>query len=296
VSFGGFDCCLLFVVGGGRNKLESTLLTLILTPLKPNTQSVCGLGCTLLNPTQVLLNHLLTQHGFLKTCGQIVNLLLKLGVLFGSMEKLTLERDTCFSRRGQNSVARKMIKFVLKIFNLNGSSLQIRSKHQATSAGTQKCGTSFELSEFQPGTVKQHSNMQVNEPQIYIVNHDHSISIIWLGTHIIVRGSKRSNLIKRTLKLKIQLFILVKNFTKQLVLVAKSIFKFGDSQGKTPGDESSLTSESELEMCRDDLPMRQRPVKSPVLRLGLTSSLKLKDSSLEKLRSPRAAHTRDIIF
>jgi hypothetical protein len=101
VSFGGFDCCFLFVVGGGRNKLGSTLLTLILTLLKPNTQSICGLGCTLLNPTQVLLNYFLAQNGFLKTCSQIGNLLLKLGVLFGSMEKLTLERDTCFTRRGQ---------------------------------------------------------------------------------------------------------------------------------------------------------------------------------------------------
>jgi hypothetical protein len=54
---------------------------------------------------------------------QIGNLLLKLSVLFGSMEKLTLERDICFTRRGQNSVARRMIKFVHKIFNLNGSSL-----------------------------------------------------------------------------------------------------------------------------------------------------------------------------
>jgi hypothetical protein len=221
------------MVDGARNKLGSTLLTLILTPLKSNTQSVCGLGCTLLNPTQVLLNYLLTQHGFLKTCSQIGNLLLKLGVLFGSMKKLTLERDTCFTRRGKNSVARRMIKFVLKIFNLNGSNLQIRSKHRATSAGTQKCGTSFELSEFQPGTVKQPSNMRVNEPQICIVNHDHSTSITWLGTHIIVHGSKRSNLRKRTLNLNIQLFVLAKNLTRQLVLVAKSIFKFGDSQRKT---------------------------------------------------------------
>jgi hypothetical protein len=100
VRFGGFDCCFFFVVGGARNKLGSTHLTLILTPLKPNTQSVCGLGCTLLNPTQVFLNHLLTQHGFLKTCSQIGNLLLKLSVLFGSMKKLTLERDTCFTRGG----------------------------------------------------------------------------------------------------------------------------------------------------------------------------------------------------
>jgi hypothetical protein len=100
VSFGGFHCCFLFVVGGGRNKLGSTLLTLVLTPLKPNTQSVCGLGCTLLNLTQVILGHFLTQNGFLKTCSQIGNLLLKLGVLFGSMEKLTLERNTCSARRG----------------------------------------------------------------------------------------------------------------------------------------------------------------------------------------------------
>jgi hypothetical protein len=75
----------------------------------------------------------------------------------------------------------------------------------------------------------------VNEPQIRIVNHDHSTSITWLGTHIIVRGSKRSNLRKITLKLKIQLFVLAENLTKQLVLVAKSIFKFGDLQRKTLG-------------------------------------------------------------
>jgi hypothetical protein len=93
----------------------------------------------------------------------------------------------------------------------------------------------FELSEFQPGTIKQTSNMRVNEPQIRIVNHDHNTSVTWLGTHIIVRGSKRSNLRKRTLKLKIQLFVLVKNLTKQHVLVAKSIFKFGDSQRNTLG-------------------------------------------------------------
>jgi hypothetical protein len=46
---------------------------------------------------------------------------------------------------------------------------------------------------------------------------------------------KRSNLRKITLKLKIQLFVLMKDLTKQLVLVVKSIFKFGDSQKKTLG-------------------------------------------------------------
>jgi hypothetical protein len=49
-------------------------------------------------------------------------------------------------------------------------------------------------------------------------------------------------------------------------------------------------------MCRDDLPIRQRPVKSFVLRLGLPSSSELEESSLEKSRSLRAAHAWDIIF
>jgi hypothetical protein len=54
----------------------------------------------------------------------------------------------------------------------------------------------------------------------------------------------------------IQLFVLTEDLTKQLVLVVKNIFKFDDSQGKTLGDESLLTSESESEMCHEDLPMR----------------------------------------
>jgi hypothetical protein len=87
-------------MGGARNKLGSALLTLIFTSLKPNSQFVCGFGCTLLNSAQILLDHLLTQSSFLKMCNQIGHLLLKLGVLFASMGKLTLERNTCFTRRG----------------------------------------------------------------------------------------------------------------------------------------------------------------------------------------------------
>jgi hypothetical protein len=100
MGFDWFKCFLFFMVAGGRNKLRSTLLTFLLISLKPNTQFLCGLGCTVLNLAQILLDHFLTQSSFLKTCSQIGNLLLKLGVLFGSMEKLTLERDTCFVRRG----------------------------------------------------------------------------------------------------------------------------------------------------------------------------------------------------
>jgi hypothetical protein len=100
MGFGWFECFLFFMVAGARNKLRSTLLTFLLTSLEPNTQSVCGLGCTLVNLAQILLNHFLTQSGFFKVSSQIGNLLLKLGVLFGSLEKLTLERNTCFARRG----------------------------------------------------------------------------------------------------------------------------------------------------------------------------------------------------
>jgi hypothetical protein len=100
VGFGWFECFLFFVVVGARNKLRSTPLTLILTSLKTDTQFISGFGCTLLNPTQVILNHFLAQSSFLKTCSQIGNLLLKLSVLFSSMEKLTLERTTEFARRG----------------------------------------------------------------------------------------------------------------------------------------------------------------------------------------------------
>jgi hypothetical protein len=128
VRFGGFDCFLLLVVGGVRDELRSVLLTLVLTPLKVNTQFLCGFSCTLLNLTQVILNHFLAQNIFLKTCSQIGHLLLLLCVLFGGMEKLTLEITTHHIWRGQNSVARSMIKSVLKIFNLNHRSLQIRSK------------------------------------------------------------------------------------------------------------------------------------------------------------------------
>jgi hypothetical protein len=42
---------------------------------------------------------------------------------------------------------------------------------------------SFELSEFQFGTVKSTCNLRVHEPQIRVVNHDHFVVITWFGTH-----------------------------------------------------------------------------------------------------------------
>jgi hypothetical protein len=78
----------------------------------------------------------------------------------------------------------------------------------------------------------------------------------------------------------------VKKLAKQLAMIVERL----------SGDASLLTSESESEMCRKDLPMRQRLVKSPVLRLGFSSSSELEESSQEKSRSLRVAQTRDIIF
>jgi hypothetical protein len=37
VGFGWFECFLLFVIVGATNKLRNTLLTRIITSLKPNT-------------------------------------------------------------------------------------------------------------------------------------------------------------------------------------------------------------------------------------------------------------------
>jgi hypothetical protein len=76
VSFGEFDCFQLLVVVGARNKLGSTLLTLVLTSLEANAQFICELGCTLFHTVQVILNPFFTHHSSLNTRSQIANLLL----------------------------------------------------------------------------------------------------------------------------------------------------------------------------------------------------------------------------
>jgi hypothetical protein len=87
-----------------------------------------------------------------------------------------------------------------------------------------------------------------------------------------------------------------KSLPRNLSWLQRAFLSSATHKEKPLGDESSLTSESESEMCHDDLPMRQRSVKSSVLRLGLSSSSELEESSLEKSRSLRAAHAQDIIF
>jgi hypothetical protein len=88
----------------------------------------------------------------------------------------------------------------------------------------------------------------------------------------------------------------MKNYVKQLVLVAKGTLKLGDSQRKTLRDRSSVTLESESKMFLEDLPMMQRSVKSAFLDLGFSSSSELEKSSLENSKSLKAAHARNMIF
>jgi hypothetical protein len=101
---------------------------------------------------------------------------------------------------------------------------------------------------------------------------------------------------KNTFKLKIQFLVFMKNYVKQLVLVAKGTLKLGDSQRKTLRDRSSVTLESESKMFLEDLPMMQRSVKSVFLDLGFSSSSELEKSSLENSKSLKAAHARNMIF
>jgi hypothetical protein len=82
------------------------------------------------------------------------------------------------SRRRETAKANERHEFVLKILNLNGSSLQIKSKHRTSSTSTQKCGTSLELFEFQPSTIKEASNRRIHKLKIRIVDHDHFAVII----------------------------------------------------------------------------------------------------------------------
>jgi hypothetical protein len=75
----------------------------------------------------------------------------------------------------------------------------------------------------------------MHKPRICIVNHDHFAVITWFGIHIIVHGSKSSNFGRSTFKLKIQLFVFMKDLAKKLVLITNGILKLDDSQRKTLG-------------------------------------------------------------
>jgi hypothetical protein len=88
----------------------------------------------------------------------------------------------------------------------------------------------------------------------------------------------------------------MENLAEQLVLVAQRISSSTTLKERLSNDRSSLTSESESKTFLEDLPMRQRPVKSPFLQLGFSSSSELEESSLEKSKSLRAAHAQDMIF
>jgi hypothetical protein len=111
-----------------------------------------------------------------------------------------------------------------------------------------------------------------------------------------VHWPKRSNFRKNTFKLKIQLLVLMKKLAKQVILIAQGILKLGDSQRKALRGKIITYIRVGVEDVPWRFPMRQRPVKSPFLHLGFSSSSKLEESSMEKSKSLRAAHALDMIF
>jgi hypothetical protein len=105
---------------------------------------------------------------------------------------------------------------------------------------------------------------------------------------------KRSNFRERIFKLKIQLLFSRKTRQSNLSWLHKAFSSSTTFRERLSKDRLSLTSESETFL--EDLTMRQRPVKSPFLHLGFSSSSELEKSSLEKSQLLRTAHARDKIF
>jgi hypothetical protein len=141
------------------------------------------------------------------------------------MEKLTLERPINFTRGDVTETCSFSSNFVSSSLTLRerASNSSLSLGHFQTS--TQQQGMRFELFEFQLDTLKLTYNLSVHNPQISIIHHDHIAIFTWLSTHIIVHRSKRSNFSKRVFHLKIKIFVLMKNLTEQLVLIAQSILK-----------------------------------------------------------------------
>jgi hypothetical protein len=88
----------------------------------------------------------------------------------------------------------------------------------------------------------------------------------------------------------------MENIAKQLVLLHKTFLGSMTLKERLPGDRSSLISELESKMFLEYLPMRQRLVKLPGLRLTFSSSFELDESSLEKSKSLKVAHAQNMIF
>jgi hypothetical protein len=84
-----------------------------------------------------------------------------------------------------------------------------------------------------------------------------------------VHGSNRSNFRRSTFRLKIQLLILKKTLQRNLSWLQIAFSSSAILKETPSGERSSLTLESK--MCLKDLPMRQRPVKLPYLRLTFSS-------------------------
>jgi hypothetical protein len=158
---------------------------------------------------------------------------------------------------------------MLKIFNLNGISLQIRSKQETSSASIKQHGMSFDLSEFQPNTLKSTCDLSVHQPQVSIVNHDHFVIFTWLSTYIIMHWPKRSNLEQELSSSRFNFLFLWKTLQSNLSWLHKTFSSLATLKKRPSKDRLSLTSESESGMLHEDLPMRQKAGEVALLVLDL---------------------------
>jgi hypothetical protein len=157
---------------------------------------------------------------------------------------------------------------------------------------------SFELSEIRFGTLKLTCDSSVHQPQVSIVHHDHLVIVIVTWLALISSCTNRREAIseKEFSNSRFNFLFSRKILQHNLSWLHKAFSSLATLKEGLLKDRSSLTSESESDMFLEDLPTRQRTVKSPCLRLTFSSSSKLEESSLEKSESLKAAHARDMIF
>jgi hypothetical protein len=105
---------------------------------------------------------------------------------------------------------------------------------------------------------------------------------------------RREAIFKMVFQSKIQLFVLTKTLQSNISWLHKAFSSSTTLEERLTKDRSSLTSESES--FGKDFPIRHSSVKSPFLHLIFSSSSELEESSLEKLKSLKAAHAQDMIF
>jgi hypothetical protein len=155
---------------------------------------------------------------------------------------------------------------------------------------------SFELSEFQFGTLKLTYNLSVHNPQVSIFYHNHFAIFTWFSTHIIVHRLKKAISVKEFSSSRFNFLFSQKTLQSNLSWLHNTFSSLATLKERLAKDRSSLRSVSKSEVFLEDLLIRHRLVKSPCLHLTFSSSSELEESPLEKLKLLKVAHAQDMIF